>query len=104
MVAAVKLVRDLDFIDFGHRAFEHKRQLIRSAPSVAANYRDACRAKSRRDFIYKLSMVEEECDESLFWLEFMQALEIEVPNYEVHPKEFDEILAIIVTSIKSAKK
>jgi four helix bundle protein len=47
------------------------RQLIRSACSVAANYRSACKARSRPDFINKLGVVEEESDEVLFWLELL---------------------------------
>lgn len=47
------------------------RQLIRSATSVAANYRSACRSRSRSDFINKLGIVEEEADETLFWLEML---------------------------------
>lgn len=103
-MAAVNLVRDLDFIDFKHRAHEQKRQLMRCAPSVAANYRAACRGKSKKDFIYKLSIVEEECDETLFWLEFLKAIEVDVPNYDDHHKEFNEILAITVASIKRARQ
>lgn len=49
--------------------FETAKQLIRSAGSVGANYRAACRAKSRADFIYKIQVVLEEADESLYWLE-----------------------------------
>src|SRR5215510_5830110 len=45
------------------------RQLLRSGTSVGANYRAACRAKSRADFIAKMQNVEEECDESLFWMD-----------------------------------
>ena len=51
-------------------------QLQRSATSVAANYRSACRGKSRADFIAKLGNVEEEADESAFWLEFIRDLQI----------------------------
>src|SRR5580698_4035183 len=47
------------------------RQLLRSATSVAANYRAVCRARSRADFISKLGIVLEEADESLFWLELL---------------------------------
>jgi four helix bundle protein len=47
------------------------QQLLRSATSVAANYRSACRARSRPDFLSKLGVVEEEADETLFWLEFI---------------------------------
>lgn len=48
------------------------RQLLRSATSVGANYRAACRAKSKADFIYKLGIVEEEIDESAYWLELLE--------------------------------
>ncbi len=47
------------------------QQLLRSGTSVAANYRAACRARSRADFLSKLGVVEEEADESVFWLEFL---------------------------------
>lgn len=103
-MAAVKLIKDLEFIDFKHPAFEQKRQLFRCAPAVAANYRAACRAKSKADFIYKLSLVEEECDETLFWLEFLDETGVEVANTEDHQKEFNEILSIVIASIKSARK
>ena len=49
------------------------RQLIRSATSVAANYRAACRSRSRADFINKIGIVEEEVDETLFWIEMLTA-------------------------------
>ena len=48
------------------------RQVVRSATSVAANYRSACRARSRRDFIAKMGIVEEETDETAFWLELLE--------------------------------
>ena len=48
------------------------RQLIRCSTSVGANYRAACRAKSRSDFIAKMAIVEEECDESLYWMEMLE--------------------------------
>jgi four helix bundle protein len=51
------------------------RQLIRSATSVAANFRAACRARSRAEYFSKICIVVEECDETLFWLELMQRLE-----------------------------
>lgn len=79
-------------------------QLVRSAPSAAANYRAACRGKSTPDFIHKLKIVEEELDESMFWLEFVVALSPElrpavVPLY----KEADELLSIVVASIKTTR-
>lgn len=61
-------------------------QLMRSSSSVAANYRASKRAKSKKDFIYKISVVEEEADESLFWLEFL---------LEFDPKEKEETKGLI---------
>src|SRR3954468_22584780 len=52
--------------------FEIAKQLIRSSGSVGANYRAACRAKSNADFIYKIEIVLEEADESLYWLEVVK--------------------------------
>jgi four helix bundle protein len=52
------------------------KQLIRSATSVAANYRAAIKAKSKKDFVYKLNVIEEEADESYFWLEIICEAEI----------------------------
>lgn len=81
------------------------RQLIRSSSSVGANYRAANRAKSDRDFINKLKIVEEEADESMFWLEIL--LEINSNNtitIQNLIKESDELVAITVASIKTGRK
>jgi four helix bundle protein len=82
-----------------------RNQMVRSAPSAAANYRAACRRKSGKDFINKLKIVEEELDETMFWLEFVVALDPEfrpaiVPLY----KEADELISIIVSSIGTTRK
>lgn len=77
-------------------------QLIRSSTSVAANYRAACRAKSTADFINKLKIVEEEADESQFILE-VQSDESLIPEFKRLIKEADEILAIVVTSLKTSR-
>jgi len=62
LVAALPKSREADVIG---------RQLLRSATSVGANYRSACRARSKADFISKIGIVEEESDESLYWLELI---------------------------------
>lgn len=81
------------------------RQLLRSATSVAANYRSACRAKSRADFISKMGIVEEEADESLFWLELLVETYIANNDKALHlSQEFNEIIAITVSSIKTARQ
>ena len=80
------------------------RQLIRAGSSVGANYRAACRGKSAADFINKLKIVEEEADESIYWLELLAELknidQVAVKNLI---KEMNEILAITVASIKTVK-
>lgn len=83
----------------------YTRQLIRSSSSVGANYRAACRAKSTADFINKLKIVEEEADESVYFLELILELE-PIEESKVNPliKEGNEILAIIVSSINTAKR
>ena len=92
-----------EFINYQHESYEFKRQLIRCCTSVAANYRAACRAKSNADFINKLKTVEEECDETMFWLEFLREIGTDIENHNSHEKEFNELLAIVVASIKTAR-
>jgi four helix bundle protein len=80
-------------------------QLVRSGTSVAANYRAARRAKSTAHFLSKLRDVEEEADETLFWLELLEESGI-VPAKRLSElkKEADELVAIIVASINTAKR
>ncbi|AEI46949.1 four helix bundle protein [Runella slithyformis] len=82
-----------------------RNQIVRSTPSTAANYRAACRGKSTPDFINKLKIVEEELDETMFWLEFIVALlpDIRTDMVPIY-KEADELLSITVSSIKTARK
>ncbi|RKN81006.1 four helix bundle protein [Ulvibacterium marinum] len=81
------------------------RQLIRCSGSVGANYRASQRAKSTADFIYKLKVVEEETDESMYWLElFLEISDNHHEEIERLRKEGGELLAITVSSIKTARK
>ena len=80
-------------------------QVLRSGTSVGANYRSACRARSPADFISEMGIVEEEADESLYWMELLIDSEIVKPEkLKSLMGEADEILAITVASIKTAKK
>ena len=80
-------------------------QIFRSGTSVAANYRAACRARSTADFISKLAIVEEEADETLFWLELIKEMKIlDNDSIDSQMKENDEIITIIVASIKTSRK
>lgn len=81
------------------------RQLLRSGTSVGANYRAASRAKSPADFIAKMGIVEEEADESLFWMELPIEANL-VPEEKLAGlmQEANELVAITVASINTAKQ
>src|SRR2546430_14151822 len=80
-------------------------QIVRSGTSVAANYHAACRAKSTADFIAKMGIVEEEADETLFWLELLEESElVTAAKLAAIKQEADELIAITVTSIKTARR
>jgi len=79
-------------------------QLMRCGTAVGANYRAACRAKSPADFISKMGTVEEECDESIYWMELLvYAGVIQEPCVKDLMDEAEQLLAITVTSIKTAR-
>ncbi len=80
------------------------RQTLRSGTSVAANYREACRARSKAEMISKLAQVEQELDETLLWLELLVESQI-VPSRRMDElrRETEELLRIIVASIKTLK-
>ena len=80
------------------------RQIVRSGTSIGANYRAACRAKSTADMIYKLKIVEEEGDETAYWLEICAEMGY-LPQGKIAQiaKETDEILAMTVASIKTLR-
>ena len=85
--------------------FEIAKQLIKSARSVGANYRAACRGKSKGDFIYKIEIVLEEADESLYWLEASyEAGLITKPRIEFLLKEANELVSIFNVADITAKK
>jgi four helix bundle protein len=80
------------------------KQIIRSVTSSAANYRAACRAKSTPDFINKLKIVEEETDETMFWLEVIDECEyFKKGKLNELIKENEELLKIVVASLKTSK-
>jgi len=81
------------------------RQLLRACTSAAANYRSACRARSYKEFIAKLGIVEEEADESQFWIELLADLRLVDPaRASALGDEAGELVAMTVTSIKTARK
>ena len=81
------------------------KQLLRSGTSVAANYRSATRAKSPADFINKMSIVEEEADESVLWADLLEASgRINPTVAQPVMKEAGELTAIAVASIRTARR
>ena len=80
------------------------RQLLRCGTSVGANYRAAKRAKSRADMLNKLKIVEEEADETLYWLELLVDANL-VAADKLRPlmREVEEVLAMTVSSIKTLR-
>jgi len=104
MVFGLRVIRMTESLPRSRAADVVSRQLIRCATSVGANYRAACRAKSRVDFIAKLKIVEEECDESLYWMEILvRSGLIAEDRVSSLIQEANEILSIAVTSIKTAR-
>lgn len=79
------------------------KQLIRSGTSVGANYRAACRSRSKAEFVAKLGIVEEEADESAYWMELIIEGEV-LEKMRVQPllDEANELIAIMASSRKSA--
>ncbi|HTG52675.1 MAG TPA: four helix bundle protein [Candidatus Tectomicrobia bacterium] len=79
------------------------KQIIRSATSVAANYRAACRARSRAEFIAKIGVIEKEADESCFWLELIiDSGLLTEERIRPLPGEAGGLVAIMTASRKSA--
>ena len=101
---ALRIIRLVHSLPHNAAADVIGRQVLRSATSVGANYRAACRGKSIPDVINKLSIVEEEADETLYWLELIVASEL-VPENKMKEliQETNEIVAMIVASIKTLR-
>jgi four helix bundle protein len=102
---ALRVIRLVDSLPFTRSRDVIGRQLLRSATSVGANYRAACRARSPAEFLAKLGIVEEEGDESVYWLELL------IESKAVRPErladllaEANEIVAMVVASIRTAKQ
>ncbi len=101
-LAIIKLVSELPKTTAG---FELGKQVLRSATSVGANYRSSQRGRSRAEFISKLSIVQEEADETVFWLELIQESELSSKDTTAALlKEADELTAIFTTMVINAKK
>lgn len=101
---AVAIIRQMDKLPNSRAVDVVARQVIRSGTSIGANYRAACRAKSTADMINKMKIVEEEADETQYWLEILIEAGL-APKEQIADiyKETDEILAMTVASIKTLR-
>jgi four helix bundle protein len=101
---ALRVIKLVDALPTKRSAEAIARQLVRSAMSVGANYRAACRARSPAEFCAKLGIVEEESDETSYWLELLADAEIvSQPKLTDLQREVHEITAMVIASIKTAR-
>ena len=101
---ALRIIRMVEALPKTSAAQVIGKQILRSATSIGANYRASCRAKSTADLLAKLAIVEEEADETLYWLELLVEAKI-FPEAKLTKliTETDEIVAMIVASIKTIR-
>jgi four helix bundle protein len=101
---ALRVIRLADALPRGRSADVIGKQIVRSATSVGANYRAACRGRSDATMIAKLDIVLEEADETLFWMELLtEAGLISETRISELMKETDEIVAMTVASLKTLR-
>jgi len=100
----IRVVRLVDSLPKRKSATVIGKQLLRSATSVGANYRAACKGRSRADFIAKLGIALEEADESLYWMEMLQEVQlIPEPKIILLIDEAKQLVAILTASQKTAR-
>ncbi len=101
---ALRIIKLVEALPKNYSAQVIGKQLLRSATSVGANYRAACRGKSTADVIHKLSIVEEEADESLYWIELLvESQTMSEKQLSSLHTDMNEIVAMTVSSIKTLR-
>ena len=102
---AIAVLRVVDALPRGRTAEVLGKQLMRAGTSVGANYRAACRARSRREFVAKMGIVEEEADEAQFWLDLVaERLLTDEARVVALREEAGQLVAIVVSSIRTARR
>jgi four helix bundle protein len=102
---ALKIIELVESLPRNRTADVIGRQLLRSGTSIGANYRAACRGKSKADVISKLAIVEEEADETIHWMELLiESKIVYTSRVDALIKETNEILAMVVASIKTLRR
>jgi four helix bundle protein len=106
----IRAMKMVEFLPKTRAAQNIEGQIVRCSTSVGANYRAACRAQSLRDFIKKLKIAEEECDETAYWLEVIlesDMMPIDSPQKTATEEmkiEAEKLVAILVKSIKTSRQ
>ena len=101
-LAVIRLVEDMPR---GRTADVIGGQLLRAGTSVGANYRAACRARSRKEFVAKMGIVEEEADEAQFWLDLVEERRLgQAERVSSLREEARQLVAIVVASIRTARR
>ncbi len=101
---ALKIIELIESLPKKKTADVIGRQLLEAGTSVGANYRAACRARSLADFISKMGIVEEEADETIYWMELLiESGLVQKDDISHLLEEANQILAMTVSSIKTAK-
>jgi four helix bundle protein len=102
---ALEIIKLVESLPKGRTADVIGRQLLDAGTSVGANYRAACRARSPADFISKMGIVEEEADETIYWMELLIEAKLAQENDISHLlREANQILAMTVSSIKTVRR
>lgn len=102
---ALRILKMVDSLPRTYSGVAIAKQIVRSGTSPGANYRAACLAKLHKDFVNKLKIVEEELDETIYWIELIIDAEL-IPERKMRPLygEAVELLKIIVSSINTSKR
>ena len=102
---AVRIVNMCKFLSDNKKEFILNKQVLRSGTAIGALYREAEHAESKQDFIHKLSIAQKECNETIYWLNLLHDTDfISDIEFESIAKDSKELLALLISSIKTAKK
>lgn len=101
---ALRVIKAVEAVPRSRIAEVLGKQLLRCGTSVGANYRAACRSRSPADFLSRMGVVEEEADESIYWMELLvESGLVRAAKLELLMKEADELVAITVASINTTR-
>jgi four helix bundle protein len=103
---AIDVIKFCNSLNYSQSSKVISYQLIKSATSTGANYRAVCRSRSKAEFFSKLSITLEEADESQYWLEILESIEVSINSYELKRLhgEISQIVSILTTARKNMSR